>query len=190
MAHLGGGASLAAVKGGQSMDTTMGFTPTGGIMMGTRCGDLDPGVIWWILQREGLGAAQLSDLVNHQSGLLGVSGTSSDMKDLLARESEDAAAAEAVELFCYQVRKSIGSFAAVLDGVDALVFTGGIGEKSAVIRSRVCAGLEWLGIALDQRANESNALLISGPAGRVRVYAIPTDEERMIARQTIKLLNV
>jgi acetate kinase len=188
MAHLGSGASLAAVKDGESMDTTMGFTPTGGIMMGTRTGDLDPGAIWWILQQEGLGAAQLSDLVNHQSGLLGVSGISSDMQDLLARESRDAAAADAVEMFTYQVRKSIGAFTTVLDGVDALVFTGGIGERSAVIRSRVCAGLEYLGIALDQRSNERNDLLIS--EGPVRVYAIPTDEEKMIARQTLKLLNI
>jgi acetate kinase len=188
MAHLGSGASLAAVKDGESMDTTMGFTPTGGIMMGTRTGDLDPGAIWWILQQEGLGAAQLSDLVNHQSGLLGVSGISSDMQDLLARESRDAAAADAVEMFTYQVRKSIGAFTTVLDGVDALVFTGGIGERSAVIRSRVCAGLEYLGIALDQRSNERNDVLIS--EGPVRVYAIPTDEEKMIARQTLKLLNI
>ena len=188
MAHLGSGASLAAVKDGESMDTTMGFTPTGGIMMGTRTGDLDPGAIWCILQQEGLGAAQLSDLVNHQSGLLGVSGISSDMQDLLARESRDAAAADAVEMFTYQVRKSIGAFTTVLDGVDALVFTGGIGERSAVIRSRVCAGLEYLGIALDQRSNERNDLLIS--EGPVRVYAIPTDEEKMIARQTLKLLNI
>ncbi|HLX65794.1 MAG TPA: acetate/propionate family kinase, partial [Puia sp.] len=130
MAHLGSGASLAAVKDGESMDTTMGFTPTGGIMMGTRTGDLDPGAIWWILQQEGLAAAELSDLVNHQSGLLGVSGISSDMRDLLARESQDAAAADAVELFTYQIRKSIGAYTAVLDGVDALVFTGGIGERS------------------------------------------------------------
>lgn len=190
MAHLGSGASLAAVRDGQSMDTTMGFTPTGGIMMGTRSGDLDPGAIWWILQQEGLGAAQLSDLVNHQSGLLGISGISSDMQDLLGRESGDAAAADAVELFTHQIRKSIGAFTAVLDGIDALVFTGGIGERSAIIRSRVCAGLGYLGIALDQGANEQNDLLISCPVGPVRVYAIPTDEEKMIARQTLKLLNV
>jgi len=190
MAHLGNGASLAAVKDGESVDTTMGFTPTGGIMMGTRSGDLDPGVTWWILENEGLGAAQFSDLVNHQSGLLGVSGISSDMQDLLSRESRDVAAAEAVEMYCYQIRKSIGSFSAVLEGVDALVFTGGIGERSAVIRSRVCAGLAYLGIALDQRANERNELLISRPEGPVRVYAIPTDEEKMIARQTQKLLKV
>ena len=190
MAHLGGGASLAAVRGGQSVDTTMGFTPTGGVMMGTRSGDLDPGVIWWILQQEGLGAGQLSDLVNHQSGLLGVSGISSDMRDLLSKEGEDVRAAEAVELFCYQVRKCIGAYSAVLGGVDALVFSGGIGERSPVIRSRVCAGLDYLGIRLDQRANERNELSISRPDGAVRVFAIPTDEEWMIARQTVKLLGL
>jgi acetate kinase len=190
MAHLGSGASLAAVKGGQSLDTTMGFTPTGGIMMGTRSGDLDPGAIWWILQQEGLGATQLSDLVNHQSGLLGVSGVSSDMQDLLAGESRDVAAAEAVGMFCYQVRKSIGAYSAVLDGVDALVFSGGIGERSPVVRSRVCRGMGYLGIMLDQRANEKNERMISPPEGPVRVYVIPTDEEKMIARQTLKLLNV
>jgi acetate kinase len=190
MAHLGSGASLAAVKGGYSIDTTMGFTPTGGIVMGTRTGDLDPGAAWWILQKEGLTASQFSDLVNHQSGLLGVSGISSDMQELLARESSDVAAAEAVALFCYQVKKSIGAFSAALGGLDALVFTGGIGEKSSMIRSRICAGLDYLGIGLEQRANEKNELLISAAGSRAGVYAIPTDEEIMIARETIKLLNV
>jgi acetate kinase len=190
MAHLGGGASLAAVRGGQSLDTTMGFTPTGGVMMGTRSGDLDPGVIWWILQQEGLGAQQLSELVNHQSGLLGVSGISSDMRDLLSKEGGDERAAEAVEMFCYQVRKSIGAFSAVLGGLDALVFSGGIGERAPVIRSRVCAGLGYLGIGLDQGANERNEMTISRPGGAVRVFAIPTDEEWMIARQTVKLLGL
>ncbi len=189
MAHLGSGASLAAVKGGQSVDTTMGFTPTGGILMGTRSGDLDPGAIWWILQQEGLSADQLSDLVNHQSGLLGVSGISSDMQDLLSKESAEEGASEAVEMFCYQVKKSIGAYAAVLGGLDALVFTGGIGERSPIIRSRICSSMEWLGIVLDQRANEQNALLISRAESPIRVYAIPTDEEKMIGRQTLKLLN-
>jgi acetate kinase len=190
MAHLGSGASLAAVRNGRSVDTTMGFTPTGGIMMGTRSGDLDPGVLWWIVQQEGLGAAQLSDLVNHQSGLLGVSDISSDMQDLLSRESRDVAAAEAVEMFCYQVKKAIGAFAAVLGGLDALVFTGGIGENSPAIRSRVCAGLEFLGIELDQWSNENNAVWIFRRDRPVGVYCIPTDEERVIARQTLKLLNL
>jgi acetate kinase len=190
MAHLGGGASLAAVRGGQSLDTTMGFTPTGGVMMGTRSGDLDPGVIWWILQQEGLGPQQLSELVNHQSGLLGVSGISSDMRDLLSKEGGDERAAEAVEMFCYQVRKSIGAFSAVLGGLDSLVFSGGIGERAPAIRSRVCAGLGYLGIGLDQGANERNEMTISEPGGAVRVFAIPTDEELMIARQTVKLLGL
>ena len=190
IAHLGSGASLAAVKGGESVDTTMGFTPTGGIMMGTRSGDLDPGAIWWILQQEGLGAAQLSDLVNHQSGLLGVSGISSDMQDLLSREGKDEPAAEAVEMFTYQVKKSIGAYAAVLGGLDTLVFTGGIGERSAVIRSRVCSAMEWLGVAMDQRANEQNALLISRKESPIHVYAIPTDEEKMIGRQILKQFNL
>jgi acetate kinase len=190
MAHLGGGASLAAIKNGKSVDTTMGFTPTGGIMMGTRSGDLDPGALWWILQQEGLSAAQLSDLVNHQSGLLGVSGISSDMQDLLSRESVDVAAAEAVAMFCYQVKKAIGAFAAVLGGLDALVFTGGIGENSPAVRSRVCAGLEFLGIELDQWSNENNAVWIFRRDRRVGVYCIPTNEERVIAQQTLKLISI
>jgi len=190
MAHLGSGASLAAIKNGRSVDTTMGFTPTGGIMMGTRSGDLDPGALWWIMQQEGLGAAQLSDLVNHRSGLLGVSDISSDMQDLLSRESGDVAAAEAVGMFCYQVKKAIGAYAAVLGGLDALVFTGGIGENSPAVRSRVCAGLEFLGIELDQWSNENNAVWIFRRDRPVGVYCIPTDEEKVIAQQTLKLLNL
>ena len=183
LAHLGSGASLAAVKEGRSIDTTMGFTPTGGVVMGTRTGDLDPGVAWWLLQNERLTPGQFNDLINHQSGLLGVSGgVSSDMQDLLGRESSEIPAAEAVALFCYQVKKTIGSFSAVLGGLDAIVFTGGIGERSSMIRSRICAGLEYLGVGLEQRANEKNELLISAAGARVRVYAIPTDEELMIAR--------
>ncbi len=189
LAHLGSGASLAAVKDGVSIDTTMGFTPTGGIVMGTRTGDLDPGVIWYLLQNERLTPAQFSQLVNHESGLLGVSETSSDMQDLLAKESSDERAAEAVGLFCYQVKKSIGAFSAVLGGLDAVVFTGGIGEKSAVVRSRVCSGLGYLGISLDARANENNAVLISAEESRTAVYAIPTDEEWMIARTVSQLLE-
>jgi acetate kinase len=189
LAHLGSGASLAAVKDGVSVDTTMGFTPTGGIVMGTRTGDLDPGVVWYLLENEGMDAAAFSRLVNHESGLLGVSGTSSDMQDLLARESEDERAAEAVSLFCYQVKKAIGAFSAVLGGLDALVFTGGIGERSSVIRSRICAGLGYLGIGLDQKANEQNALSISAAGSSAAVYAIPTDEEWMIARTVDQLLK-
>ncbi len=188
VAHLGSGASLAAIKDGVSVDTTMGFTPTGGIVMGTRPGDLDPGVVWYILNKERFDAAQLDRFINKDCGLLGVSETSSDMQDLLGRESNDPRAAEAVGLFCYQVRKTIGAYSAVLGGLDALVFTGGIGEKSAVIRSRVCAGMDFLGIGLDQRANSENEIFLSAEGTRTRVYAIPTDEESMIANETIKQL--
>ncbi|MBS1661228.1 MAG: acetate/propionate family kinase [Bacteroidetes bacterium] len=189
IAHLGSGASLAAIKDGVCVDTTMGFTPTGGIVMGTRTGDLDPGVIWYLLQKEQLTPEQLNSLINHESGLLGVSATSGDMQDLLNRESSDERAAEAVELFCYQVKKAVGAFSAVLGGVDALVFTGGIGERSPVIRSRVCAGLDYLGIDLDQKANGQNAIVLAAEGSRTAVYAIPTDEEWMIARTVDQLLN-
>jgi acetate kinase len=189
LAHLGSGASLAAVKDGVSIDTTMGFTPTGGIVMGTRTGDLDPGAIWYLLQNEGFTPAQFSQLVNHESGLLGVSGTSSDMQDLLARESSDERAAEAVALFCYQVKKSIGAFSAVLGGLDGLVFTGGIGERSAVIRARICSGLDYLGISLDPGANGRHLVSIGAKESRTAVYAIPTDEEWMIARTVDHLLK-
>ncbi|HVS97719.1 MAG TPA: acetate/propionate family kinase, partial [Puia sp.] len=182
LAHLGNGASLAAVKDGVCADTTMGFTPAGGIVMGTRPGDLDPGVVWYLLQKEKLTPAKLNHFINHECGLLGVSETTSDMQDLLSRESADERAAEAVALFCYEVRKAIGAFSAVLGGLDTLVFTGGIGERSAVIRSRVCAGLGYLGVGLDQRANGANQLYLSAEGARVGVYAIPTDEEWMIAR--------
>ena len=185
MAHLGNGASLAAVRDGISVDTTMGFTPAGGIVMGTRPGDLDPGVIWWLLQKEGFTAERLNHFLHHECGLLGVAETTSDMQDLLARESADVRAAEAVDLFCYEIRKAIGAFSAVLGGLDTLVFTGGIGEKSAAIRSRICAGMGYLGIDLDQRANGANERYLSVEGARVGVYAIPTDEEWMIAR-TIK----
>ena len=189
MAHLGSGASVAAVRDGRSIDTSMGFTPAGGVVMGTRSGDIDPGALWWIMQNEKLTPGQLSDLVNHQSGLLGVSGLSSDMQDLLAKESSDVGAAEAVALFCYQIKKHIGAYTAVLGGLDALVFTGGIGEKAAMIRSRICAGLEYLGIEPDQRANARNELLISAAGSRVRIYVIPTNEELMIARAVQNLIK-
>ncbi len=190
IAHLGNGASLAAIKDGVSVDTTMGFTPAGGIVMGTRPGDLDPGVAWWLLDKEKFDAAQFDRFINHECGLLGVSETTSDMQDLLARESSDIRAAEAVGLFCYQVKKTIGAFSAVLGGLDTLVFTGGIGEKAAMIRSRVCAGLGYLGIELDQRANSENALYISPADARVGVYVLPTDEEWMIARTVSQLLGI
>jgi acetate kinase len=192
LAHLGNGASLAAVKNGVSVDTTMGFTPAGGVVMGTRPGDLDPGVAWWLFDKEGFDASGFNHFINHECGLLGISETTSDMRDLLSRESSDERAAEAIGLFCYQVRKMIGAYAAVLGGLDTLVFTGGIGESSAIIRSRICAGMGWLGIELDQRANAAGALFLSVEDTRVGVYAIPTDEEWMIARtvsETIKEFN-
>jgi acetate kinase len=188
VAHLGNGASLAAIKDGLSVDTTMGFTPAGGVVMGTRPGDLDPGVLWYIMNKERFDPGQLDHFINKDCGLLGVSETSSDMQDLLAAESSDPRAAEAVGLFCYQVKKSIGALSAVLGGMDALVFTGGIGEKSAVIRSRICAGLGYLGVGIDQRANAANEIFLSAADARVAVYAIPTDEEWMIAKETYKQL--
>ncbi|HWB92435.1 MAG TPA: acetate/propionate family kinase [Puia sp.] len=187
IAHLGNGASLAAIKDGVSVDTTMGFTPTGGIVMGTRPGDLDPGVIWAILNHERYDPEQLDHFLNRECGLLGLSETSADMRELLASEGSDTRAAEAVGLFCYQVKKAIGAFTAVLGGLDVLVFTGGIGERSAAVRSRICTGLGYLGIELDQRANAADAVSLSRTGTRTSVYAIPTDEESMIA-QTVKQL--
>lgn len=182
LAHLGSGASLAAVRDGQSIDTSMGFTPTGGVPMSTRTGDLDPGVAWYLMQSEQLTPPQFNHLINHKSGLLGISETSSDMQDLLERQADDVRAAEAVDLFCYQVRKYVGTYAAVLGGLETLVFSGGIGEHAPEIRSRVCQGLAFLGIDLDEKRNAAHAPVISTEASRVTVRVIPTDEERMIAQ--------
>ncbi len=182
LAHLGAGASLAAVHGGHSVDTTMGFTPASGLVMGTRTGDIDPGLVRFLAKAEGMTAVQFDSLVNHKSGLLGVSETSSDVRDLLEREKGDVRAAEAIDLFCYQAKKWIGAFAAALGGLDTLVFSAGIGENAPEIRRRICAGLEFLGIALDAGRNASSALLISTDQGPVKVRVIRTDEELMIAR--------
>ena len=190
LAHLGSGASLAAVREGKSIDTSMGFTPSGGITMGTRPGDLDPGVAWYIIKSENLTPKQFNKLINHESGLFGISETSSDMRDLLAKENDDVRAAEAVELFCYQAKKWIGSYAAALGGLDTLVFAGGIGEKSPVIRSRICEGLEFLGIELEEKQNTANATVISKDAGRVSVRVIHTDEEYIIARTVCRVLDI
>ncbi len=178
-AHLGSGASMAAVRGGKCIDTTMGFTPAGGLMMGTRTGDIDPGVLVYLTRTEGLTADQIDDLVNRRSGLLGVSGKSADMRDLLAKQATDPHAAEAVELFCYQARKCIGAYAAALGGLDAIVFSGGVGEHSPEVRERICDGLAFLGVKLDTVANTANATVISN--SRVTVRVIPTDEEIIIA---------
>jgi acetate kinase len=190
LAHLGNGASLAAVRDGKSVDTSMSFTPTAGVPMSTRSGDLDPGLIWYLARTEGLDAKRFNEMVNFQSGLLGVSETSSDMRDLLDRETQDVRAAEAVALFCYQVKKWIGAFAAALGGLDTLVFAGGIGENAPLVRERICGGLGFLGIELNQKRNAKNAPLISPDAGRVKVRVIRTDEELMIARSVTRVLNL
>jgi acetate kinase len=190
LAHLGNGASLAAVRDGNSIDTSMGFTPTAGLVMSSRSGDLDPGLVAYLARTEQMSATQFQEMVNHASGLLGVSETSSDMRDLLDRETEDARAAEAVALFCYQVKKWIGAFAAALGGLDTLVFAGGIGENAPLIRERICDGVGFLGIELNQKRNAKNASLISPDAGRVNVRVIRTDEELMIAKSTTRVLNL
>jgi acetate kinase len=188
MAHLGNGASMAALHRGESRDTTMGMTPTGGLVMSTRSGDLDPGVILYLLREKGLSVAAVNTLLNKQAGLLGVSGRSSDMQDLLAREATDAAAAAAVALFCYQARKFLGALTAVLGGLDTLVFSGGIGENAPIIRARICHNLEFLGLNLDARRNDANNPIISSPDSRVTVRVMQTNEELMIARHTWDLL--
>jgi acetate kinase len=189
LAHLGSGASLTAVHRGKSIDTSMGFTPAAGLVMSTRSGDIDPGLVYYLARTENMTAPQFQQMVNHESGLLGISGTSSDLRDLCASEARDIRAAEAVELFCYQVRKWIGSFAAALGGLDTLVFAAGIGENSPLIRKRICHGLDFLGVDIDRKRNAKNAGLISTDAGIVRVRIIHTDEEVMIARSVTRLLE-
>ncbi len=182
LAHLGNGASMAAVKDGRCIDTTMAFTPAAGLPMSTRSGDLDPGIFPYLARTEGMNAEQFNDMVNHQSGLLGVSETSSDMRDLLAHEAADSRAAEAVALFCYRARKGVGAYAAALGGLDTLVFAGGIGEHAPVVRARICEGLGFLGLRLDDASNTDNLRRISSVDSRVTVRVIPTDEEVVLAR--------
>jgi acetate kinase len=189
LAHLGNGASLAAVRYGKSVDTSMSFTPTAGVPMSTRSGDLDPGLNWYMAQTEGLDAKRFNEMVNFKSGLLGISETSSDMHDLLGIETTDIRAAEAVALFCYQVKKWIGSFAAALGGVETLVFSGGIGENSPEVRSRICEGLEFLGIQLDQELNNKADEIISAKSTKVTVRVIRTDEEAQIAKLVLKYIK-
>ena len=188
LAHLGNGASLAAVRDGKSIDTSMGFTPTAGLPMSTRYGDLDPGLVGYLARTEQMTATQFHHMVNHESGLLGVSDTSSDMRDLLAEEPADVRAAEAVALFCYQAKKWIGSFAAALGGLDTLVFAGGVGENAPLVRARICAGLSFLGIELNESRNADTAAVISTDASRATVRVIRTDEELMIARSLCRVL--
>ncbi len=182
LAHLGSGASMTAVRDGRSLDTTMGFTPAGGLPMGTRCGDLDPGVVPFLIQSCGMSAADVVALLNRQSGMLGISETSSDMRDLLRCEASDVRAAEAIAVFCHEGRKRIGALAAVLGGLDTLVFAGGIGENCPAVRARMCEGLQFLGIEWMPAANAANAAVISAPGSRVTVRVLHTDEEGMMAR--------
>jgi acetate kinase len=190
LAHLGSGASMAAVRRGKSIDTSMGFTPAAGLVMSTRTGDLDPGLVYYLARTERMTAAKFQQMVNHESGLLGVSGTSPDLRDLCAKEATDVRAEAAVELFCYQAKKWIGSFAAALGGLDTLVFSAGIGENSPLIRERICRGLGFLGIDVNNKRNAKNAPLISPNAGPVKVRVIRTDEELMIAKSVNRLLNL
>jgi acetate kinase len=189
LAHLGNGASLAAVRDGKGIDTSMGFTPAAGVPMSTRSGDLDPGLVWYLAQTEQMTAQQFHQMINHESGLLGISETSSDLRDLLDRESGDIRAAEAIAVFCYQVRKWIGAFAAALGGLETLVFSGGIGENSSVVRLRICEGLDCLGIQLDEIRNAAGEPVISAKAGRVKVRVIHTDEDMVIARAVFRILG-
>jgi acetate kinase len=189
LAHLGAGASMAAVHKGKCVDTTMGFTPASGLVMGTRTGDLDPGLPLFLAQAATLTTERFHKMVNHESGLLGVSETSSDVRDLLARQADDVRAAEALSVFVYHAKKSIGALAAALSGLDILVFSGGIGENSPEIRAQICQGLDFLGITLDDKRNAAAApSRINVDNGRTRVWVIHTDEESMIARDTARLL--
>jgi acetate kinase len=189
IAHLGNGASMVAVKDGKSIDTSMGFTPLEGLVMGTRSGDVDPGLLLYLLEQEKMSAKEMSTMLNKESGLLGVSGTSGDMRNLLEKMQQDSRAGDAVELFCYRAKKYIGAYASVLGGLDVLVFAGGIGERAAVVRKGICDGLDFLGIHLDAASNEANAVLISSPASGVKVRVIKTNEDLMIVRHVVTTLG-
>lgn len=191
--HLGNGCSMAAVRGGHSIDTSMGFTPLEGLLMGTRCGDLDPAVLPWLMAMEELTLAQLNALLNKHSGLYGIAGVSSDMREILAARANGNSRADlAFRIFCYRVRKYIGAYAAAMEGVDAVTFTGGIGENSPEVRAASVTGLEFFGIELDAEANRNaprgEEVLISKPGARAAVAIIPTNEERVIARDTVRVL--
>lgn len=189
IAHLGSGASMVAVQQAKSVDTSMGFTPLEGLVMGSRSGDVDAGALLYLLQHRKMSAKETDRLVNQESGLLGVSGTTGDMKVLLATMQQDTRAAEAVDLFCYRVKKYIGAYAAVLGGLDVLVFAGGIGERAPVVRKQACDGLDFLGIRLDAASNEANAAVISSQESRVKVRVIKTNEDRMILRHVCSALG-
>lgn len=187
VAHLGNGASMCAVAGGRSVETTMGFSALGGLPMGTRCGDLDPGIVLYLADQLGMPIRRVEKLLYEESGLLGISGLSRNMQDLLAK-GDDPAASEAVEFFCLQARKHVGALAAALGGIDRLVFTGGIGANAPAVRAKICAGLEFLGIALDAARNTSGVRVISSAGAQVVVQAFDTDEELVIARHVRRLL--
>ena len=191
--HLGNGCSAAAIRNGNSIDTSMGLTPLEGLVMGTRCGDVDPAIIDFIATKEGLSSGEVETLLNKQSGLLGISGLTSDMRELLAEahEENDRRARLAIEIFCYRARKYIGAYLAAMNGADAVVFTGGIGENSWEVRSRICDGLQWLGLELDEDLNRTHAGegLISTKNSRLAAYVIPTDEELLIARDTVRCVS-
>jgi acetate kinase len=189
LVHLGSGASMVAVKDGESIETSMGFTPLEGLVMGTRSGDIDPGALLYLLGQKKMSAKEVNSLVNKESGLLGVSETSGDMRVLLDKMKLDTRAGEAVDLFCYRAKKYIGAYAAVLGGLDALVFAGGIGENAPVVRQRICDGLDFLGIRLDAISNQVNAALLSPPEGRVKVRVIKTNEDLMIVRHVLSALG-
>ena len=188
IAHLGNGASMVAVHHGQSVDTTMGFTPAGGLIMSTRSGDLDPGIPVYLLREQGYDANRLEQLVDREAGLVALSGDTPDMQALLERREQDQRAALAVDAFCYQARKHVGALATVLGGLDTLVFTGGIGEKAAAVRAGICDGLEHLGVELDDAANAAHAAVISAPGAACAVRVEPTDEDLVIARHTRALV--
>jgi len=190
LAHLGNGASLAAVRDGESLDTSMSFTPASGLVMGTRSGDLDPGLMAFLSNNDHVTPSMFDHMINQESGMLGLSETSSDMRDLLEQEATDVRSAEAVALFCYQAKKGIGTFSAVLNGLDTLVFSGGIGENSTQVRTRICQGLDFLGIELDEKCNAISAAVISTESSRVTVRVISTDEELMIARSVCRALKI
>jgi len=189
LAHLGGGCSVTAVKGGRSIDTSMGLTPAGGMVMATRCGDIDPGLGWRLLREHDVSPSQFNHMINQDSGLKGISGISGDLRHLLSREATERGASDAVEMFCYQARKQIGTMASALEGLDSLVFMGGIGENLSVVRARICAALAFLGIDIDDALNKANASVISTKESAVAVRIVAIDEQLIIAEETCKFVS-
>jgi acetate kinase len=187
VAHLGNGASMCAIRNGRSAASTMGFSPLDGLPMGTRCGQLDPGVMLYLMEQEGMDAAGIADLLYHRSGLLGLSGLSNDMRVLEASDAPEAG--EAIDYFVHRIRRELGALAAVLGGIDAIVFTGGIGENSASVRARICADMGWLGIEIDAQANARSAEVISSDSARTAMLVVPTNEELVIARATRRVIR-